>query len=140
MLLTVYSDEALSGSNVFEWFKLFKDGRADLQDDPRSGRPSTSRNANTIANIREMVTGDRRLTLRMMLDVININKETVRQILHEDLRKRKICAKFVPRSLTDEQKQRSETSKHAMDLKVITKAQKVSFANVQDQNHADHIF
>jgi hypothetical protein len=27
-----------------------------------------------------------------------------------------------------------------MDLKVITKAQKVPFAKVQDQNHADHIF
>jgi hypothetical protein len=27
-----------------------------------------------------------------------------------------------------------------MDLKVITQAQKVSFAKVQDQNHADHIF
>jgi hypothetical protein len=27
-----------------------------------------------------------------------------------------------------------------MNLKVITKAQKVSFAKVQDQNHADHIF
>jgi hypothetical protein len=33
-----------------------------------------------------------------------------------------------------------ETSEHPMDLGVITKAQKVSFAKVQDQNHADHIF
>jgi hypothetical protein len=31
-------------------------------------------------------------------------------------------------------------SEHAMDLKAITKAQKVSFAKVQDENHADHIF
>jgi hypothetical protein len=49
-----------------------------LQDDPRSGRPSTSRNADTIANVREMVTRDRRLILRMMLDELNINKETTR--------------------------------------------------------------
>jgi hypothetical protein len=27
-----------------------------------------------------------------------------------------------------------------MDLKVITKAQQFSFAKVQDQKHADHIF
>jgi hypothetical protein len=27
-----------------------------------------------------------------------------------------------------------------MDLRVITKAQNVSFAKVQDQKHADHIF
>jgi transposase len=61
MLQTVYGDEALSGSSIFEWFKRFKDGREDLQDDPRSGRPSTSRNADTIANVREMVTWDGRL-------------------------------------------------------------------------------
>jgi hypothetical protein len=27
-----------------------------------------------------------------------------------------------------------------MDLKVITKAQEISFVDVQDQNHADYIF
>jgi hypothetical protein len=35
---------------VSEWFKLFKDGREDLQDDPSSGRSSASRNADTIAD------------------------------------------------------------------------------------------
>jgi transposase len=54
MLQTVYDNEALSHSSVFEWFKRFKDRRKDLQDDPRSGRPSTSRNADTIAKAHEM--------------------------------------------------------------------------------------
>jgi hypothetical protein len=53
MLQTVYVDEALSRSNVFEWFKRIKDGREGLQNDPRRGRPSTSRNADTIANDHE---------------------------------------------------------------------------------------
>jgi hypothetical protein len=35
---------------------------------------------------------------------------------------------------------RDEMSEHTMDLKVITKAQKVSFAKVQDQNLGDHTF
>jgi hypothetical protein len=56
ILQAVYGDETLSHRNVFEWFKRFKDGREDLQDDPRSRRPSASRNADTIANVREMVT------------------------------------------------------------------------------------
>jgi hypothetical protein len=55
MLQTVYGDEALSCNNVFKWFKPFKDGREDLQDDPRSGSLSTSRNADTISNVCEMV-------------------------------------------------------------------------------------
>jgi hypothetical protein len=45
MLQTVCTNEALSSSSVFEWLKLFKDGRGDLQGDPRSRCPSTSRNA-----------------------------------------------------------------------------------------------
>jgi hypothetical protein len=45
---------------VFEWFKGFKDGSEDLQDDPRSGSPSSSRNANTTANVLEMVIPDLR--------------------------------------------------------------------------------
>jgi hypothetical protein len=79
MLYIAYGEEALSRSSVFEWFKLFKDGREDLQDDPRSGRPSTSRNADTVAYIREMVTRDSRLTLRMMSDELNISKKTIHQ-------------------------------------------------------------
>jgi transposase len=106
MLQSVFGDEALSRSSILEWFKRFKDGREDLQDDARSGRPSTSRNTDKIVNVREMVTQDLRFTLRMLSDELNINKETIRQILHEDLRKRKICAKFVPHSITDEHKQR----------------------------------
>jgi transposase len=70
ILQSVYDDEALSHSSVlvFEWFKRFKDGREDLQDDPRSGRPSTSQNSDTIVNVREMVTRD----LEMMSDELNI--------------------------------------------------------------------
>jgi hypothetical protein len=65
---------------VFEWFKRFKDWREVLQDDPRSERPSTSRNADTIANVRKMVTRDRRWALRMMAYVLNINNEAIRHV------------------------------------------------------------
>jgi hypothetical protein len=37
------------------------------------------------------------------------SKEIILQILLEDLRKREICAKFVPYRLTEEQKQRKLT-------------------------------
>jgi hypothetical protein len=110
MLQTVYGDEVISCSSVFEWFKRFKYGSEGLQDDPRSGCPSTSQNADTITNICKMMAQDRRLTLIMMLDELNINKDTIHQVLHEDLWKRKICGKFVPPGLMDEQNQRRLTS------------------------------
>jgi hypothetical protein len=39
MLQSVYGDEALTHSSVFEWFKRFKNGHEDLQDDSRSSTP-----------------------------------------------------------------------------------------------------
>jgi hypothetical protein len=56
----------------------------------------------------------------MMMDELNISKETTRQILHEDLGKRKNWAKFVPHRLTDQQKQRRLTSKTAPKRKGVS--------------------
>jgi hypothetical protein len=48
-----YGDNAVSRTRVSERYlnglNDFKDEREELQGDPRSGRPSTSRNADTIA-------------------------------------------------------------------------------------------
>jgi len=42
----------------------------------------------------------------MLADEVNIGKDTVRKIVVEDLRKWKICSRFVPHSLTPEQEDR----------------------------------
>ena len=47
---------------------------------------------------------DRRLTLRMISSELNLNRFTVHQILTQDLNRRKVCAKMVPKNLTTEQK------------------------------------
>jgi hypothetical protein len=88
VLRTVNGDEVLNRSSVSEWFKRFKDGREDLQDDASNGCPSTYRNADTISNVREMVIRDRPWLLRMMADDLYINKQKINRILHEDVGKR----------------------------------------------------
>jgi hypothetical protein len=45
ILHIVSGDKVLNCSGVFECFKRFKEDREDLQVDPRSGWPSTSRSA-----------------------------------------------------------------------------------------------
>jgi hypothetical protein len=52
---------------------------------------------------------NRHLSPRMLADEVQISKDTVRRIVVEDLRKRKICSHFVPHSLTPEQKDRPTT-------------------------------
>jgi len=52
------------------------------------------------------VRANRRLTVRSIAQEENIDRETVRKILTEDLDMRKECAKMVPKEFTEEQKQR----------------------------------
>ena len=62
-----------------------KNGREDVEDDPKSGRPSTSKIVDNINRVNRMVCGDRRLTARMIAYELGMNRETVRTILTEDL-------------------------------------------------------
>jgi len=43
MLREAFKEEALSQARVYEWFSQFKRGDMSLEDQPQSGRPSTSR-------------------------------------------------------------------------------------------------
>jgi len=45
------------------------------------------------------------LSIRAISELTNINKESVRQIFHDDLGMKKLCAKVVPKILTPEQKE-----------------------------------
>ena len=52
---------------------------------------------------------NRWLTVRSIAEQVNIDRETVRKILTEDLHMRKVCAKMVPKELAKERKQRRVT-------------------------------
>jgi len=49
-----------------------------------------------------------------MADEFGVNRETIRQILVEDLGKRKVPSQFVPHSLSDDQ--RHERVQYAKDM------------------------
>ena len=55
MLRETFKEEALSQARVYEWFFLFKRGDMSLEDQPRSGRPSTSRTDENIKKIRDAI-------------------------------------------------------------------------------------
>ena len=87
--------------------KRFSEGKENVTDEERSGRPATSRTEENIVKVRQILHENRRLTVRSIAEQVNIDRETVRKILTEDLGDtRKMCAKMVPKELTEEQKQR----------------------------------
>ena len=53
MLQEDFGDNAMSQSETFLWYKCFKDGQTSVDDDERSGRPSTSTTPGNIAEVRE---------------------------------------------------------------------------------------
>jgi septation ring formation regulator EzrA len=104
MIKQAYGDNALSYSQVSRWLKAFKDGREEVSDEPRSGRPSTSTTDDNVARVRAELNSDRRLSVRMIADNLNIPKTIVHELVTEKLNMRKVCAKLVPKVLTDDQK------------------------------------
>jgi len=86
-------------SNVFEWYRRFKEGQEDVQNDPRSGQPKTQRTDANVDRVRTLVHSDRRLGGRVVGEESNMNRETVRQIVNEDLGVRKFSAKKVALNL-----------------------------------------
>lgn len=104
MITSVYGDSSLSRTQCYEWFRRFKNGRESTEDNHRSGRPSTSTDASHVRQIDELVHSNRRLTVREMSVDCDISFGSCQNILTEHLGMRRIAAKFVPRLLTQEQK------------------------------------
>jgi len=102
-LQQVYRDTALKKSAVYDWFSRFKNGQEKLEDDQRSGRPSTSRTAKMIEKVRQLIQCDRRMTTVEMEQEVGISHGSIHAILSDDLKMRRVSAKFVPMQLTTDQ-------------------------------------
>ncbi|XP_032678153.1 histone-lysine N-methyltransferase SETMAR-like, partial [Odontomachus brunneus] len=97
-----------SFTTIKYWVAEFKRGRKSCQDEHRSGRPNEVTTPEMVTKIHKMVLDDRRLKVRELAEMVGISKSTVHRILTENLDMEKLCARWVPRLLTIEQKQRRE--------------------------------
>ena len=105
MLVQVYGDSATKNSSL-QVGETFSEGRESVTDEERSGQPATSRTEENIAKLRQFVRENHRLTVGSIAEQVNIDRQTVKKILTVELDMRKVCAKMVPKELTEEQKQR----------------------------------
>ena len=107
--MQVYGDNDMKKTAVYKWVKSFSEGRESVTDEERSGRPATSRTEENFTKIRQIVSENRRLTVRSVAEQVNIDRETVSKILTEDIDMSKECGKMVPKELSEEQKRRRVT-------------------------------
>jgi len=90
---------------VFDWRKRFSEGRESLKDDDRPGRPRTAVTDDNTEKVRDVIRKDQRLGVRAVAEEVNLDRQSVRGILREELNMRKVCTKMVPKLLSDEQKE-----------------------------------
>jgi hypothetical protein len=83
----------------------FKEGQDSVDDNAREGCPSMSRVGENIQHVHNLVMSDRRITTRIITDKLQVSKGSVQMILKADLNMQKLCAKIIPKVLTQKQKQ-----------------------------------
>ena len=98
-LADVYGSSAPSYAQVKFWVGKFRRGRTSLEDEARSGRPLDATDEEIGKKVCDLVYSDR----RFQVEEIAQAHGSVSTILHDCLGMRKLTARWVPKSLSDEQ-------------------------------------
>ncbi|XP_037780220.1 protein GVQW3-like [Penaeus monodon] len=114
-------------ASVFRLHKKFKDGRESVRDDERCGRVRVV--IPLVGKIRTFMDEHRRGSIETTSEQFEVSVGTVHRIIQDELNMRKICAKFVPRVLSDEQKERRASDSREM-VKLINSDPRVLMALV----------
>ncbi len=105
----------MSKRSVRRWWKDFNDGtrtKDSISDKKSTGRPRTARTDENAAVILEHVTADRRVSVAQLSEETGLSVSSVHKILRKDLKMSHVCAKFVPRLLSPEEKTHRMLSCH----------------------------
>ena len=106
MLQIAFGVSCMNRESVFEWHKRFKEGRESVRDDERCGRSKEVRTPELIGQIKNFMDKDRCVSIETISAQFDVNVGTVHTIICEELKMQKICMKFVPRVLREDQKER----------------------------------
>ena len=103
----------MNRASVFEWHKRFKEDR----DDETCWGSKEVRSPELIGQIKNFMDKDRRVSIETISAQFDVSVETVHTIIREELKMRKICVKFVPKVLREDQKERRcHDSKEMVEL------------------------
>lgn len=104
-----YPGSAPSKSTIKKWMATFKSGNMSIQDGDRTGRTNIVVIQENIDKIHKIVLDDRKVKIREIAAIVKISTGSVWTILNDHLQMKKLSARWVPRSLTLEQKAKRVT-------------------------------
>ncbi|KAL4119599.1 hypothetical protein QTP88_012398 [Uroleucon formosanum] len=109
-LSLVYGPGVMCEGKVRQWCRDFKNGRTNVHDEERSGRPSVQTDE-IVSLVDQKLRSDHRLTISALADEFpNLGRTTVYTIVTEKLGYHKLCARWVPKMLTDQHKEQRMSS------------------------------
>ena len=103
-MVATLGDNAPALSTLKEWAAEFKRGRESLEHDSSSGRPFTNTTQENIGCLHQIVTNDKRLTVKCTANVMSISHQQVKNIFHKELGRLNVSARYLPWLLTSDQK------------------------------------
>lgn len=103
-LTSVWGNEAPSRATIFRWINQCRQDNLTNEKDHSPGRPFSTSKPENVSKVKQIIESDERLSLRLIGEIVDLPKETVRRILHKDLDRRKICSIWVPYDLNDSQR------------------------------------
>jgi len=103
-LTEVCGVEAVDRSTISRWAQRFREGRLSIENDPKSGRPRTSTDGQSVERVLQTPEEDRRMTCEEIAHSAGILRASAYRILTERLHKRRIAARWFPHDLREEQK------------------------------------
>ena len=84
----------MTRKQVSLWCTAFAEGRTNVEDDHRSGRPCSSSTDDNIAQVDNLIQADRRCKIRDIALELDISKAVAHEIVHEKLGYRKVSRKI----------------------------------------------
>ena len=96
----------MNQASVFEWHKRFKEGSESVREDERCRRSKEVNTPELIGQIKNFMDTDCHVSIETISAQFDVSVGTVHTIIRKELKMRKICVKFVPRVLREDQKER----------------------------------
>ena len=104
-LQNVYGNGALKYATVCKWVRRFNDGWESIESDPQVGTPVSFLTERNVSTVKTLIEEDACYTVQEIEELNGIQSSSLLKILCERLGLSKICTRWVPHLLKDEQKQ-----------------------------------
>ena len=101
-----YGDRFMSHTEVYEWAEKYKNGISSVEDSPLPGPAFTAVTEDNIAVMENVIRDNWCVTVKEVTSLLDISVGSAHRIIHDELKFRKVCARWVPKRLTPEMKER----------------------------------